>query len=87
MGKKLPDTSGLVIKTDCKTKITEIEDKIPSISGLATNAALTTVENKIPNINSLVKKKQIMTQKLLKLKRNLLIIIMINILQLQSLIL
>ena len=32
-------------------------------------------------------RKQIMTQKLLKLKRNLLIIIMINILQLQSLIL
>ena len=29
---------------------------IPSISGLATNAALTVVENKIPNINSLVKK-------------------------------
>ena len=31
-------------------------EKIPSISGLATNAALTTVENKIPNINNLVKK-------------------------------
>ena len=29
-------------------------EKIPSISGLATNAALTTVENKIPNINNLV---------------------------------
>ena len=80
---KIPDTSGLVKKTDCNTKITEIEGKIPSISGLATNAALTTVENKIPNISSLVKK-QIMTQKLLKSKRNLLIITMINILQLQS---
>ena len=34
-----------------------------------------------------IKKKQIITQKLLKLKRNLLIIIMINISQLQSLIL
>ena len=68
------------------TKITEIEDKIPSISGLATKTALTIVENKIPNISNLVKK-QIMTPKLLKLKRNLLIITMINILQLQSLIL
>ena len=36
--------------------MTEIEGKIPSISGLATNTALTTVENKIPNISSLVKK-------------------------------
>ena len=85
--KKIPDTSGLVKKTDYNAKITEIEGKIPSISGLATNAALTTVENKIPNISSLVKKKQIITQKLLKLKKNLLMIIMINILQLQILIL
>ena len=81
--KKVPDTSGLVKKTDCNAKITEIEGKIPSISGLATNAALTAVENKIPNISSLVKK-QFMAQKLLKSKRSLLIIIMINILQLQS---
>ena len=83
---KIPDTAGLVKKTDYNAKITKIESKIPSINGLATNAALTVVENKIPNISSLVKKKQIITQKLLKLKRNLLIIIMINILQLQSLI-
>ena len=54
--KKIPDTSGLVKKTDYNTKTTELEDKIPSISGLATNAALTTAENKIPNISSLVKK-------------------------------
>ena len=40
-----------------------------NISGLAANAALTIVENEIPNISSLVKKKQIMTQKLLKLKK------------------
>ena len=46
----------LLKKTDCNTKITETEGKIPSISGLATNAALTTVENKILNISSLVKK-------------------------------
>ena len=36
----------LLKKTDNNTKITEIEDKIPSISGLATNAALTAVGNK-----------------------------------------
>ena len=47
--------------------------------------ALTAVEKKIPNISSLVKKR-IITQKLLELKKNLLIVIMINILQLQSLI-
>ena len=41
------DTSGLVKKTDYNTKITEIEDKIPDISDLATKTALTTVENKI----------------------------------------
>ena len=42
-------------KTDYNAKITEIEGKIPSINGLATNAALRTIENKIPNISSLVK--------------------------------
>ena len=75
--KKIPDTSGLK-KLDYSAKITKIENKIPSISGLATNAVLTAIENKIANISSLVKK-LILTQKLLKLKRNLIIIIMINI--------
>ena len=56
---KIPDASGLVKKTDHNAKITEIEGNIPSISGLATNAALTTVESKIPNISSLIKKKQL----------------------------
>ena len=78
--KKNPDTSGLVRKTDCNTKIIGIEGKISSISPLAANAVLTTAENKIPSISNLVKK-QIMTQKLLKLKINLLIMIMTNILQ------
>ena len=36
--------------------INEIENKIHSISGLATNAALTAIENKIPNISNLVEK-------------------------------
>ena len=58
---KIPETSRIVIKTDYNAKINEIENTIPSISGLATNDALTTVENKIPNISSLVKK-QIMNK-------------------------
>ena len=45
--KKIPDTSALVKKTDCNAKTIEIENKVPSISGLAANSALTTVENKI----------------------------------------
>ena len=39
-----------------KTKVTELENKIPDFSNLATKTALTTVENKIPNVSSLVKK-------------------------------
>ena len=53
---KYSDTSGLVKKTNYNTKITEIEGKIRSISGLARKTALTAVENKIPNVISLVKK-------------------------------
>ena len=43
-------------QTDLNAKITEIESKIPSITGIATNSALTAVENKIPDVSSLVKK-------------------------------
>ena len=39
------------------SKISEIENKIPRISGLVTTSALTAVENKIPDVSSLVKKK------------------------------
>ena len=84
---KIPDISNLATKTILNTKINEVKNKIPSITILATTSELTAVENKIPSISNLVKKKQITIQKLLKLKRNLLIIIMINILLLQSLIL
>ena len=62
MQTKIP-ISRLVQKRDYNAKITEIESKIPNISGLATTTALTTVENKIPDICNLVKKKQIMTKK------------------------
>ena len=39
-----------------KTKVTELENKIPDVSSLATKTALTAVENKIPSVSSLVKK-------------------------------
>ena len=38
------------------TEITEIENKIPRTSDLATNVALTTVESKVPDVSSLEKK-------------------------------
>ena len=39
-----------------KAKLTELENKIPDVSSLATKAALTAVENKKPNVSILVKK-------------------------------
>ena len=72
----------LLKKTDYNVNITEIDGETLSISGLARNSTLTAVDNKIK-----VKKKQTATQKLLKLKRNLLIKIMTSILLLQNLIL
>ena len=84
--KKIPDTSRLVKKLDFNAKISEIESKILRISGLATKSALTAVENKIPGVRSLVKKTNYNTKKLIKLKRRLLIIIMVNTLLLQNLI-
>ena len=38
-----------------KTKLAELENKIPSVSSLATKTLLTAVENKIPSVSSLVK--------------------------------
>ena len=79
------DTSDFVLKTKYNTDKTELENKIPDISGLATKTALTAIENKMPSVNNLVKKQTIIL-KLLILKTNLIIIIMINILILQILI-
>ena len=75
----------LVKKSNCNIKITELENKIPDISNLAAKTVLTTAENKRPSVSNLVEK-QAITQKLLILKINLRIIIMANILILQSLI-
>ena len=61
-----------------------MKGKIPNITNLATTSALATVRNKIVLV--FYSKTLIITQKLLKLKRKLQIIIMINILLLQNLI-
>ena len=77
--KKIHDVSNLVKKT----KVTELENKIPDVTSLATKTALTAATNKIPDVNSLIKKTEY-DRKLLKLKRNLLIIIIASILLIQS---
>ena len=82
--KKIPDTSGFVKKIDYNAKIFEIEGKIPDISGLATNATLTVVENKIPDVSSLVKKTDYNAKINEIEKKKFLIVIMTNILLLQS---
>ena len=90
------DTNGFVLETKYDTgisdleknflilvgllKINKIEGKIPRISDLANNSALTEAENKIPYVNSLVEKKADYSTKSSQIKRNLLIIIMTNIL-------
>ena len=79
---KVPDVTNLVKKT----KLTKLENKIPDASALATRSTLTAVENKISDVSSLIKKTNYDT-KLVNLRRNLLTIIMANILLLQSLIL
>ena len=76
---KIPDITNLATKTTLNAKINEVKGEIPSITNLATTAALTTVENIISNVSNLVKKLT-NTQKLMKLKRKLLILIMISIL-------
>ena len=78
--KKIPNTSRVVKKSDYNAKISELENKIPNISGLVTTSALTAVENKISIMLVVWLKRQTVTQKLVNLKRNLLIISMTNIL-------
>ena len=57
-----------------------VKNELPSITNLATTTALNVVENKIPNVSNLVKKKLTITQKLVKFKiKLLLIMITINI--------
>ena len=82
---KILDITNLATKTTLNVKLNEVKGEIPNITNVATTNALTAVENEIPNVSNLLKKLT-MAQKLVKLKRNLLIIIMIYILLLQNLI-
>ena len=53
-------------KTDYKTKITEIENKMPSVTGLVTAVALITkateIENKIPDFTNWATKAALITR-------------------------
>ena len=81
--KKIPDVTDFFKKT----KLTELESKIRDVSSSATTNALNAVGNKIPSVSSLVKKTDYHTKITEVEKKNILIMIMINILLLQSLIL
>ena len=63
MFSKINQEFGNVKKLDFNGKVTEIENKIPIISGLTTTSVLTSVKNETPSISSLVKKQQIITKK------------------------
>ena len=47
---------------DKKVKLTELENKIPNVSNLATKTVLTNAENKILDVSSLVKKTEYNTK-------------------------
>ena len=49
-------TKRLLLKNKLNAKISEIKNKIPSISGLATDSAFSAVENKMPDVSNLVQK-------------------------------
>ena len=49
-------TKRLLFKNKLSAKISEIKNKVPRISGLATNSAFTAVENKITDVSNLVQK-------------------------------
>ena len=48
--------TNLATRTTLNAKINEVKGEIPSITNLATTAALTAVENKRSNVSNLVKK-------------------------------
>ena len=75
----------MATKTTFRAKINKAEVEMLSITNLATKNALNAVGNKIPSVSNLVKETDY-NQKLMKLKKKILIIIMISILLLQKLI-
>ena len=71
---KIPDIANVTTKTNVNAKINEVKGKIARITNLATTAAILPLQ------------KLTITQKLMKMNKQLLIMIMINILLLQNLI-
>ena len=71
---KIPDIANVTTKTNVNAKINEVKGKIARITNLATTAAILPLQ------------KLTITQKLMKMNKQLLIMIMINILLLQTLI-
>ena len=81
---EIPSITNLAATAAFNAKINEVQNEIPNITNLATTTALTAVDNKILEIQS---KKLTITQKLVKFKiKLLLIMIMINMLLLKNLI-
>ena len=68
------DTSDFVSKTKYDIDKSELEKKIPNVTDFVRKTKPTELQNKIPDVSSLATKTEI--EKLLKLKRNLLIMIM-----------
>ena len=75
---EIPSTTNLATTTALNAKIIEVKGKISNTTNFARTTALPVVENKMPYVSNLVKKKLTITQKLMKLKRKLLVMIMIN---------
>ena len=73
---KIPHITNLATKTTLNAKINEFKGEMPNINA---------VENKMRSVSNLVKKLTL-TQVLMKLKRKLLIILMVNLLLLYNLI-
>ena len=84
---QIPDIINLATNASLNAKINDVKAEISNIINLAMNTVLTAVESIIiPNVSNLVKKVTIL-QKLVKLKIELLLIlVMINILLLKNLI-
>ena len=78
------DTSEFLLKTKYQTDKAKLEKAIPDVTGFVKKTKITELENKIPDVSSLVQKKQTTTQKIVSLKKKLLILTMTSILLLQS---
>ena len=76
---KIPNSSGLVKKTDYKTKVTEIENKIPNITSLViTTVEAVEIENKIPDITGRATKAPLNTKTArIENKKNLILLILL----------